>query len=933
MFLKSIELYGFKSFADKTRLEFAHGITSLLGPNGCGKSNIVDAIKWVLGEQSTKTLRAGKMEDVIFNGTEKRPAMNVAEVSLVINNEQNLLPTEYSEVEIKRRLFRSGESEFFINRQLVRLKDIRELFFDTGVGKSAYSILEQGKIDQILSHKPEDRRYIFEEAAGITRYKKRSEEAVRKLERTSENIEQVETLLSEIKRQYDSRKAQAAKAARYKELESELIDIEVNVALSTVHTYKELQQKRTTDLYLAQEHYEESKEAIQERSTLIADAQETLREYSEQKISVTQAIQRFEEQKKGTYEKIDLLKQRYHDFSIQKQDAINNYQRIKEQISSDEEKLEDQEDKKEILEHSITQLVSELETNNGDIEHTQKIIISTDKEIAKFEEGEKENHREQEELRKRLIVLSDNIVEELEEVLEQNRYSKENRDEDLIHLKTTIASIKKEVERVVRIIPSVMEGDEEPTFEKVGSLLGQLDQELDSFVSRYVILLDSLTSPRGHVSKKRAVDEELNTLTLTLKKMRESLMNLRNERVGLVELLDQYKQKDTTLQVTLTQYKTSLEATEHVIENLKKVISEKEFSLEDAVSDEEVAQVRMGETMEKIALIKDEQLTLDDEIETYTSRLKELEETMKDGQEEVRALQKTQQDEYEKLQETRSDIEKYRLHIDSLDEQIKQVYHMFYDAYGRSLKEYDSRLDKDFEVEENLRETQAQLKKQLSQMGYINHMAMREFEEIKERYDFLHEQLSDLVRAKSNLEQVVKEIKERSETLFLSSYQEIRANFHTMFHRMFAGGRAELKLLNPEDVLNSGIEIFAQPPGKKLDRLAPLSGGEKSLTAVALLFATYKVKPSPFCILDEIDAALDDRNIGYFLTVLKEFSETSQFIIITHNKHTVMGSTTLLGVTMQEKGVSKAISYKMGWEKDESVIHDVHVDTSLDNTV
>ncbi len=218
-------------------------------------------------------------------------------------------------------------------------------------------------------------------------------------------------------------------------------------------------------------------------------------------------------------------------------------------------------------------------------------------------------------------------------------------------------------------------------------------------------------------------------------------------------------------------------------------------------------------------------------------------------------------------------------------------------------------------------------------MGYINHMAEREFEEIKERYDFLSEQLEDLIKAKGNLERVVQEIKERSEQLFITSYHQIRANFHTMFHRMFAGGRAELKLLNPDDVLNSGIEIFAQPPGKKLDRLAPLSGGEKSLTAVALLFATYKVKPSPFCILDEIDAALDDRNIGYFLNVLKEFSETSQFIIITHNKHTVMGSGTLLGVTMQEKGISKAISYKMGWEKDESVIHDVHVDTAFDNTV
>jgi len=329
LFLKSIEMYGFKSFADKTRLEFAHGTTSLLGPNGCGKSNIVDAIKWVLGEQSTKTLRAGKMEDVIFNGTEKRSAMSVAEVSLVINNELNLLPTEHSEVEIRRRLFRSGESEFYINRQQVRLKDIRELFFDTGVGKSAYSILEQGKIDQILSHKPEDRRYIFEEAAGITRFKKRSEEAKRKLQRTEENIDQVETLLSEVKRQYDSRKGQAAKAQRYKELEKELLDIEVRVQLSTVRSYILLKEQRSNQLLESESKYEDLKELITRENDDIKEIQQTLHSFTEQKMSLTLAAQRLEEQKKGSHERLDLLTQRYHDFIQNRDDAFNKSELLK----------------------------------------------------------------------------------------------------------------------------------------------------------------------------------------------------------------------------------------------------------------------------------------------------------------------------------------------------------------------------------------------------------------------------------------------------------------------------------------------------------------------------------------------------------------------------------------------------------------------------
>ncbi|NCB01050.1 MAG: chromosome segregation protein SMC [Spirochaetia bacterium] len=937
LFLKSIELYGFKSFADKTRLEFAHGTTSLLGPNGCGKSNIVDAIKWVLGEQSTKTLRASKMEDVIFNGTEKRPAMSVAEVSLIINNEQNLLPTEHSEVEIKRRLFRSGESEFFINRVQVRLKDIRELFFDTGVGKSAYSILEQGKIDQILSHKPEDRRYIFEEAAGITRFKQRSEEALRKLERTSENIEQVETLLSEIKRQYDSRKGQAAKAARYKELEKELIDIEVNVALSTIHTYLKLQDTRKENLIETQDLYEQKKETIQERSLEISQLQDTLHTFSEQKLTLTNALQRFDEQKKGTFARIDLLTQRYHDFTTQKNDAINNYNRIKEKIEIDKEQLEDQEDKKESLEKYIKGTLSEQKENKTEIEKTTHLITSIDEEILTKEELERKGDMRQEELSLQLRSITDKIVEELEQLLSEHNYSSHARSKALTELNNHIASIIKQVERWALVAPSMMEDEsfdkEEDVHREIIISLENVKSEINNFSSTYISLFDSLTSPKGTISQKRGIDELIESTRKEILSLRESVLSLRNERGGLVSLLEQYRTKDTSLQVSLSQYKTSLEATNHVIENLNKVISEKEFSLEDALSDSEVANVRMGETMEKITQIKDEQVSIDDELLRHKESLEELEETMKETMLQERELQKEQQQEYEHLNEMRSSMEKYRLHIDSLHEQIQQVYHLFYDTYGRSLKEYDSRLSSELESETSLREDLIQLKKQMGQMGYINHMAEREFEEIKERYDFLSLQHNDLVKAKENLEKVVVEIKERSEELFLTSYHQIRANFHTMFHRMFAGGRAELRLLDPEDILHSGIEIYAQPPGKKLDRLAPLSGGEKSLTAVALLFATYKVKPSPFCILDEIDAALDDRNIGSFLSVLNEFSETSQFIIITHNKHTVMGSQTLLGVTMQEKGVSKAISYKMGWEKDESVIHDAHVDNAFNNTV
>ncbi|MDC7246244.1 MAG: AAA family ATPase [Sphaerochaetaceae bacterium] len=938
MFLKSIEMYGFKSFADKTRLEFAHGTTSLLGPNGCGKSNIVDAIKWVLGEQSTKTLRAGKMEDVIFNGTEKRSAMSVAEVTLVINNELNLLPTEHSEVEIKRRLFRSGESEFYINRQQVRLKDIRELFFDTGVGKSAYSILEQGKIDQILSHKPEDRRYIFEEAAGITRFKKRSEEAGRKLQRTEENIDQVETLLSEVKRQYDSRKGQAAKAQRYKELESELLDIEVKVQLSAVRSFVLLREKRTQQLTESEQKYEDLKELITKESDEIKEIQQTMHSYNEQKMSVTLALQRLEEQKKSSHERITLLTQRYHDFIQNRDDAVNRGELLNERLVEDEQLLEDQEDKADSLKAYISEYTDDIKRIADDIVTTEQMLVSIDKDIEEKEEEAQALHTDQKELSDQIREITDTIVEELENSLRTSGFSKEAKGDSEKELISKIDMIKRELEKAALLNPLRMDEELETTGQKdqLGSVLDSLESLKDDimkFSSDYFSVLENLTSPQGAISTKRTLDKKMDQTLKDLQNNSENIVRLRKEKEGLNQLAKQYRTRETELKVLLSEYRTSLDATLSVIDSLTRQKSEREFAIEDALNDKENAEGRMEDTQQKIRMIKEEQDQIDMEKEDLSLKIKEIENQIREIQEESSQSQRQMQQHYDDLNNTRSEIDKYRVYIESLDSQIQNVYHQFYDTYGKSLKEYEDEMDLEDETDASLRERQTALKNQIQQMGYINHMAAVEFEEIKERYDFLTAQLGDLRHAKTNLEKVLTEITERSEELFLTSYQQIRANFHSMFHRMFAGGRAELRLVDPDNPLTSGIDIFAQPPGKKLDRLAPLSGGEKSLTAVALLFATYKVKPSPFCILDEIDAALDDRNIGYFLNVLQDFSKTSQFIIITHNKHTVMGSQTLLGVTMQEKGVSKAISYKMGWEKDEEVIHDAHVDTAFNNTV
>ncbi|MDD5075990.1 MAG: AAA family ATPase [Sphaerochaetaceae bacterium] len=945
MFLKSVELYGFKSFADKTRLEFSDGTTSLLGPNGCGKSNIVDAIKWVLGEQSTKTLRASKMEDVIFNGTDNRKPLNVAEVTLTINNEQRLLPTEHTEVEITRRIFRSGESEFFINRTQCRLRDIRELFYDTGVGKSAYSILEQGKIDQILSTRPEDRRYIFEEAAGITRYKSKTIEAQEKLERTQENIEQVETILIEVKRQYDSRKSQATKAAKYKELEEEMLSIEIDANLSTVQALLLLKESKQHDLDKAQNDYQSLTDEIKASGQVLEEHQELMRQQSERRISVQNRIQRLEEQQNSKKQQLKLVQQRYQDALRSHDEAIERAAKIRERIERDSLETEQQKDRLEQARDQIAISKQQLEANENESKRTSQLIADHEHEIEEREKKIIELEGSMRSLSLRLQTITDTIVAELDEKLKQSGYTTKERqkaerlllealsratsviDTQLTYA-TSIASIRRQ---------STDKSDYDRQWVKIltdiRSLTNDIESRFESFRSTIPSFIDDLLAPEGIITQKHVIDSEMVTIRNRMDTERRAIAALREDNRGLTVLLNQVAERNIQLNAILADYSMKANTAKALIENIARTIDEQRFLEDDVLRDAENASKRAKQCTQEMELITEDQHDIAREYDEMQSTLETVIESI-DRQNKLLSEEREAMNlRYEKLHAIRSEIDKFMFHIENLTQQIQGVYGTFFEHYGRSLKEYEHRLEDTLEDSKILRERLTQIKKQIQQMGYINHMAQEEFAEVKERYEFLTKQISDLVKAKNDLTRIIDEIRIRSEHLFIDSYQKIRISFQEMFHRMFGGGRAELRLLDPENVLESGIDILAQPPGKKLDRLAPLSGGEKSLTAVALLFATYKVKPSPFCILDEIDAALDDRNIGFFLDVLEDFSKESQFIIITHNKRTVLGSKTLLGVTMQEHGISKAISWRMGWEADKDTIFTEQVDIPSDNTV
>lgn len=929
MFLKSLEIYGFKSFADKVNLEFSDGITSLLGPNGCGKSNIVDAIKWVLGEQSTKTLRAGRMEDVIFNGTDTRKPLQVAEVSLVISNEERHLGIEEAEVEIKRRIFRNGESEYYLNRNRVLLKNIRELFYDTGVGKSAYSILEQGKIDQILSSKPEDRRYIFEEAAGISRFKVQSIEAERKLAKTDENILQVETILKEVKRNYETKKNQAAKAISYRNLKKEQFSLEVDVQLSTLKSYLLLRESKIEQKERHERDYEAQKGSLSNCDQEIEQMQDQLRTLGSERITMQTELQRLDEAIKGKADKLDLLTQRFRDFLQQKDQAASRSQVILEHIERDTSEIDQKLDEIADIDASVAQLEAEMARNQKALDASRVMLLGHNEEIAGLEAKNLRLDETLEELSLRIKELTDIIVIQLEEKLKQSGYNLQNKQAARADLVEGIEHVKKTLEEQMQFLKQLTHTalssqdlvERQIQFhQSLGIALGRIQTLFQTYEAMQPSFLDELISPEGTISEKHRLDDRMLSIRKQVQSNRERIAYLREENVRLSQEIERYQDSIGDQKVAMNQLLSQKSAAKEWVSKLQRSVTEQEYQYKDALKLAETAQERIYETQEDIRSVEGEVKESKSRIASLNADLKELILVIEEQSNQIRAKQNQKNERYEELQNLRSEKEKLELQIDQLASNVASLYTNFFDNYGKSLKEFEGRMSEETADIPVLKARLDEVRKSIDGMGYINQMAEEEFGEVKEQYDFLTKQLDDLNKAKADLDAVVLQIRSRSEELFLASYKQISQNFQEMFRRLFGGGRAELTLVDPQNVLESGIDILAQPPGKKLTHLALLSGGERSMTAVALLFATYLVKPSPFCILDEIDAALDDRNIGYFLSVLEEFARKSQFIIITHNKHTVMGSQTLLGVTQMEAGVSTMVSYRIGNFKGEQVI-------------
>ena len=923
MFLKTLEIFGFKSFADKVRIEFTDGVAALLGPNGCGKSNVVDAMKWVLGEQSSKSLRAENMVDVIFAGSETRKPLGVAEVTLLVSNQDEVLPLDLPEVSIRRRLYRSGESEYFLNNNPVKLRDIRELFFDTGIGKSAYSIMEQGKIDQLLSTKPEERRIVFEEAAGITRFRVRGQEAERKLEKTEENMRHVEGILDEVRRSYTSLKAQAEKAESYRKLREEIFEVELEIQLLRLKGLLEDKKKREARLSDKEKNRDEITHAITGVNETIAREADLVNVMESQLVESHKKLYQLDMEKNTRDSQIHMYRERISELERGIVANTQRQQNIQRKIGDmDGESAR----KKEGL--------GELSTR---IAETEKNIAAFITDSDGFSEGVRANDEETrangekiqgletaiEELRVELRAITEDIVTQLDARLKEMGYSANERRSVEQAIAETLQSLRIQLTGKVTLLEDAAHVDATARTSRdklAQNTLAMLKESiekltlLDGLFLRYRAFapsfLDEFLAPQGIITRKRDIDERINDSASGITRLRQRNEELARENASLRQKIEDYRSTLENLRVDLARQQTQRTGVEQEISRLARERTEQEALLRDVAVEIDETRARVKETQERVAAAEGERRRIEQDEKTARSALSGLEGEIANRNKELSSREEELKQKNALLGKAQSEIEKMQIEVIEIRTEIKDLHANFAERFSRDLSEYETRIP-DLQPNRDLRPRLAELREEMRKLGQINLMAPEEFAEVKDRFDFLTGQLGDLTRAREDLKRVTTEIRSESTELFLDTYNKIKKNFHTVFRRLFGGGRAELRLENPDAPLESGIEVFAQPPGKKLENINLLSGGERSLTGVSLLFAIYMVKPSPFCLLDEIDAALDEENVGRLTNLLKEFSHHSQFIVITHNKRTVAGADVLYGVTMEESGVSKLVAIRL----------------------
>ncbi|ARI77506.1 chromosome segregation protein SMC [Halobacillus mangrovi] len=1179
MFLKQLDTVGFKSFAERVTVDFVSGVTSVVGPNGSGKSNITDAIRWVLGEQSARSLRGTKMEDIIFAGSDSRSPLNMAEVTLTLDNKDQTLPLDYQEVSVTRRVFRSGESEFYINNQACRLKDIVDLFMDSGLGREAFSIISQGKVEEILSSKAEERRSIFEEAAGVLKYKQRKKKAEYKLAETQENLNRVEDIIYEIDGQLEPLKEQAAVARDYLEKKEDLKQVEISLLVTQIEQLHEEWQQLLADLEVVKRQEKELHAKIDIKETSVEEQRDNMQALDESIEDLQETLLVLTRELENLEGKKELMKERHKHYEENKskleqeyEDLSKRWQQLKQVAKEESEKLAETKDKRKHTKHELHQTndalskdiqmiedkIEDLKSDYIDLLNDQaakrnekqlldkqlsQISYKKDHQVDKFKDLREERHQLEmtlQQLKEELQLISSERTEREEQLkqLQQNLNSNAESYQDwqeklykgyqylekMRSKKEMLEDMKEDFSGYFQGVREILKARQRGQLQGVeGAVLELIDipnnlltaietalgaqaqhivvkdemtgrqaihwlksnhkgratflpltaiqprsiygqaaaglQEKNGFVGiavdlvefdsayqkaiqhllghiviaetledanaiarflnrkyRVVTLDGDVVNPGGSMSgggqkksnqslftrekelqdisskiqefdvKTKDVEEKVKTLKRTITEQQrkvdeleqeltdvktneyEKQSNVREYQLKLDHLNDQLQlfdqdqaqyDKDRSqageqlqqLDKDLAKLGEELESVQQQISELTEAKDRQKLDVENLQKRKNELQIQLAEQdsavrnqQEKADRYSEELAGINHSLEENRKAYKQLIELVDSNQTEeelVEAINETKQrkettsaliqdrrkerNQYgQEIQEAErilkeqkrnhqnfiQDIQQKEVKANRLDVELENMLNYLQEEYVTTFERAKSEYPPVDDIEQSSTRVKL-IKRSIEELGTVNLGAIDEYDRIVERYDFLKGQQDDLLEAKQTLHTVINEMDGEMDRRFTDTFTKIRNEFGEVFRDLFGGGKADLQLTEPENMLETGVDIVAQPPGKKLQNLSLLSGGERALTAIALLFSILRVRPVPFCVLDEVEAALDEANVDRFARFLKEFSAKTQFIVITHRKGTMEESDVLYGVTMQESGVSKLVSVRL----------------------
>lgn len=918
MYLKSLNIVGFKTFADETEVLLDPGFTAVVGPNGSGKSNIVDALKWVFGEKSAKGLRGDKMDDVIFHGSEARKPAGFAEVSVVFDNSSKLIKMDYPTIKLTRRLYADGNNEYLINDSRVQRKEIEKILLDTGIGKSSYSIMEQGKVDRILHSKPEERRLIFEEAAGISRFKMERQEALKKLSDTNQNLLRIQDIMNTMKKEMEVKEKQAEKAEEYFKLKQELDETDKIIRFIKFSTLTKKHETSENELKEIKEKNVVLLERISAETGRIEELDHHKSDLEKKVAEIDKKLLDHLTQTQIQKDKVESNKGIILDYSDRISDireSLTKEESAQSLLQIDKEKLEKEAIDLEGESKSLELGIEDLRKNKADIESK---IEAENTSIQEKETRILSNDKRHVELRERLKEVIFDLISQLESRKKEAQSTEEERNrlkELLLGEADRIHSVETELKNALDSYTG------EETKNKISYLAGKLETEkFRSQLGEYFSLEDSIRTllfdRDGFLSQKEGLDQEIEDLILenenltrsikesglAIESLREEAENIREKIVYLEKrILELNSEKNSKLE-SAKSLTVRIEETQKRIlaaqESIKTLGAKKTEFEKEVIELEQQIENRYNEFLEMSR-------ALDSEKEALRNIVKEIQGLKNE-------IQKNQED-YKNLFPILTEKEKavsvYKVQLESFSEEL-------YNDYSISEQELADEF-KDRKPEKGESETKLKrLKSDIQMLGSINPLSIEEYRNVKEIYEHHRTQKEDIERSKNDITEILKNINEESEKLFRETFERIRENFQETFSTLFNGGKAMLELVDGEDSLNAGIEIMAEPPGKHVQNLRLLSGGEKSLTAIALLFAIYMVKPSPFCFLDEIDAALDEANKLRFCQILDKFKDKSQFVVITHAQSTIHRANSIFGVTNEEPGISKIISLRLDEARD-----------------